>query len=135
MAHWLMKTEPGDYDWDRFVQDGSTQWDGVRNHQAAANMRAMKTGEEVFFYRSLKDPAIVGVMRVIREAYPAPDDDTGKFVQVDLEPLRPVKNEVPLKAIKAEPALEGLALIRQSRLSVMPVSDRHWTVLTTMAGL
>ncbi|MCB1833105.1 MAG: EVE domain-containing protein [Geminicoccaceae bacterium] len=135
MAYWLMKTEPGDYDWDRFVKDGRTQWDGVRNHQAAANMRAMKKGEAVFFYRSLKNPAIVGVMTVIREAYSAPDDETGKFVQVDLEPLRPVREEVSLKAIKAEPALEGLALIRQSRLSVMPVSDEHWKVLNRMAGL
>ena len=135
MGKWLMKTEPGDYSWDRLIADGETEWDGVRNHQAAANMRAMRKGDGVFFYRSMKNPAIVGVMRVTREAYPAPDDPTGKFVQVDVAPERPVASEVSLKAIKAEPRLEGMALIRQSRLSVMPVSDAHWAVLLEMAGL
>ena len=131
MARWLMKTEPGDYDWARLVAEGRTAWNGVRNHQAAANMRAMKEDDPVFFYRSLKDPAIVGFMRVVREAYPAPDDDTGKFVQVDVAPIAPVGQEVSLKA---EPRLASFALVRQSRLSVMPVEDAHWRLLCGMAG-
>ena len=134
MRKWLMKTEPGDYTWDQLIADGETQWDGVRNHQAAANMRAMREGDAVFFYRSLKDPAVIGVMRVTKEAYPAPDDASGKFVQVDLAPDGALPREVSLKAIKADPRLEGLALIRQSRLSVMPVSDEHWAVITELAG-
>ena len=105
MAHWLMKTEPEDYSWDRLVADGETEWTGVRNHQAAANMRAMKLGEPVFFYRSVVEPAIVGVMADLRRAVSRPDGPTGKFVRVKVKPLRPVADEVSLKAIKADGAL------------------------------
>ncbi|MEZ5861350.1 MAG: EVE domain-containing protein [Geminicoccaceae bacterium] len=135
MAQWLMKTEPGDYSWDRLVAEGGTGWDGVRNHQAAANMRAMKKGERAFFYRSLVEPAVIGIMEITREAYPDPDDPAGKWVRVDVAPVRPLPQEVPLKAIKADPALADLALVRQSRLSVMPVSDAHWALISGMAGL
>jgi len=135
MAGWLFKTEPGDYSWEQFVEDGRTGWDGVRNHQAAANMRAMAAGDLAFFYRSVKKPAILGVMRVVREAYPDPDDPKGRFVRVDVEPVTAVKREVPLAEIKADPRLADLALIRQSRLSVMPVSEAHWRILCGMAGL
>lgn len=135
MAQWLMKTEPGDYSWDRLLADGGTGWDGVRNHQAAANMRAMQKGDRVFFYRSLVDPAVIGIMEVTRAAYPDPDDPAGKWVRVDVAPVRPLPREVSLKAIKADPALADLALVRQSRLSVMPVSDAHWALITRMGGL
>jgi len=135
MAYWLFKTEPGDYSWDRFVEDGRTDWDGVKNHQAAANMKAMKAGERAFFYRSVKDPAIIGIMAVVREAYPDPDDPKGSFVRVDLEPLMALPEPVRLAAIKAEPALAELALVRQSRLSVMPIPDDAWTRLCQMGGL
>ncbi len=135
MAQWLMKTEPGDYSWDRLLADGGTGWDGVRNHQAAANMRAMQKGDRVFFYRSLVDPAVIGIMAVTRAAYPDPDDPAGKWVRVDVAPVRPLPREVSLKAIKADPALADLALVRQSRLSVMPVSDAHWALITRMGGL
>jgi len=135
MAQWLMKTEPEDYSWDRLVADGETEWTGVRNHQAAANMRAMKLGEPVFFYRSVVDPAIVGIMAVSAEWYPDPGDATGKFVRVKVKPDRPLPSEVTLKAIKADARLADLALVRQSRLSVMPVGDAHWRILCGMADL
>ena len=135
MAHWLMKTEPEDYSWDRLVADGETEWSGVRNHQAAANMRAMKLGDPVFFYRSVVEPAIVGIMAVSAEWYPDPGDPAGKFVRVKVRPERPVASEVSLKAIKAEPRLADLALVRQSRLSVVPVGAEHWRILCGMAGV
>jgi predicted RNA-binding protein with PUA-like domain len=135
MAQWLMKTEPEDYNWDRLVAEGGTGWDGVRNHQAAANMRAMQKGDRAFFYRSLVDPAVIGIMEITRAAYADPDDPAGKWVRVDVAPVRPLPREVSLKAIKADPALADLALVRQSRLSVMPVSDAHWALITRMAGL
>jgi predicted RNA-binding protein with PUA-like domain len=135
MAYWLMKTEPEDYGWDQLVADGIATWDGVHNHQAARNMRAMKKGERAFFYRSLRDPAVVGVMEILREAYPAPDDPSGRFVQVDVAPVMPAAREVPLAAIKAEPRLKDLALIRQSRLSVVPVDDESWRLICAMAGI
>jgi predicted RNA-binding protein with PUA-like domain len=135
MAYWLLKTEPEDYSWDRLVADGETEWTGVRNHQAAGNMRAMKRGDKAFFYRSVVEPAILGVMTVSAEWYPDVDDSTGKFVRVKVRPLEPVKAEVPLKAIKADPRLADLALVRQSRLSVMPVSETHWRILCGMAAI
>lgn len=135
MAHWLMKTEPEDYSWDRLVADGETEWSGVRNHQAAANMRAMRKGDRAFFYRSVVEPAIVGIMTVSAEAYPATAEPGEKFVCVKVKPLRPLPREVPLAAIKADPRLAELKLVRQSRLSVMPVSDEHWRLLCGMAGL
>ena len=128
-----MKTEPGDYSWDRLLADGKTEWDGVRNHQAAANMRAMQVGDRAFFYRSLKDPAVLGIIEVTRSAFPDPDDPDGKWVRVEVAPVAALANEVPLKAIKAEERLRDLALVRQSRLSVMPVSDAHWDLVCRMA--
>lgn len=133
MAYWLMKTEPGDYSWERLIADGETEWDGVRNHQAARNMRTMRKGERVFFYRSVVQPAILGVMRVSKEAFPDPED--GRWVRVKVQPERLLQREVPLRAIKEDPALEGIALVRQSRLSVMPISDNHWERLCVMGGI
>ncbi|MEO1092286.1 MAG: EVE domain-containing protein [Pseudomonadota bacterium] len=134
MAHWLLKTEPGDYSWERFVADGRTVWDGVRNFQAAANMRAMQVGDEAFFYRSMKDPAVVGIMRIVREAYPASDDPKEKFVLIEVEPVAPLPEPVSLAAVKAEASLQDLALVRQSRLSVMPISDAAWALILRMGG-
>ena len=133
MARWLMKTEPGDYSWERLLEDGKTEWDGVRNHQAAANMRAMQVGDKAFFYRSLKDPAVLGIIEVTRSAFPDPDDPDGKWVRVEVAPVEALPSEVSLKAIKAEERLGDLALVRQSRLSVMPVSDAHWQLICRMA--
>ncbi len=133
MAHWLMKAEPNDYTFEDLVKDGVAEWDGIHNHQAANNMRAMKKGERVFFYRSLKDPAVVGIMEIFREAYEDPDDPKESFVLVDVKAVKPVAQEVSLKAIKAEPRLKDMALVRQSRLSVSPVSDEAWRLICEMA--
>ncbi|MGI9484903.1 MAG: EVE domain-containing protein [Geminicoccaceae bacterium] len=133
MAYWLMKAEPNDYTFEDLERDGVAEWDGIHNHQAANNMRAMKKGERAFFYRSLKDPAVIGIMEIAREAYEDPDDPKESFVLVDVKAIKPVKCEVSLKAIKAEPKLAEMALVRQSRLSVSPVSDDAWRLICEMA--
>jgi len=133
MAYWLMKAEPNDYTFEDLERDGVAEWDGIHNHQAANNMRAMKKGDHAFFYRSLKDPAVVGIMEIAREAYEDPDDPKESFVLVDVKAVKPVTSEVSLKAIKAEPKLSDMALVRQSRLSVSPVSDAAWKLICTMA--
>jgi predicted RNA-binding protein with PUA-like domain len=135
MAYWLMKTEPDDYSWAQLVEDGIAVWDGVHNHQAARNMRAMKTGERAFFYRSMQDPAVVGVMEIVREAYQDPNDAKQSFALVDVRPVAPAQREVSLSQIKADPRLQHLALVRQSRLSVSPVDDAAWRLICEMAGL
>ena len=135
MAYWLMKTEPEDYSWAQLVADGIATWDGVHNHQAARNMRAMRAGDRAFFYRSMQDPAVVGVMEIVREAYEDPDDPKRSFVLVDVRAVKPVVREVALKQIKAEPRLQDLALVRQSRLSVSPLDDQAWRLICEMAGI
>ena len=135
MAHWLMKSEPGDYAWEDLVRDGRATWDGVHNHQAASNMRKMRRGERAFFYRSQKDPAVVGVMEIAREAYEDPDDPKKSFVLVDVKPVAPVRQEVTLGQIKGDPRLQHLPLVRQSRLSVSPVDDASWLIICEMAGI
>ena len=135
MAQWLMKTEPHDYSWERLLADGETEWTGVRNFTAARNLRSMQQGESAFFYRSVVDPAIVGIMRVSQTAHRDPTDSTGKFVAVLVQPVRPLPREVTLKEIKADPRFTDLALVRQGRLSVMQVSDEHWRLLCEMGGL
>jgi predicted RNA-binding protein with PUA-like domain len=135
MAYWLMKTEPADYSWEQLVADGGAVWDGVHNHQAASNMRAMRKGDRAFFYRSMQDPAVVGVMAIVREAYQDPDDPKGSFVLVDVAPVMPVEREVGLRQIKSEPRLQHLALVRQSRLSVSAVDPAAWRLICQMAGI
>jgi predicted RNA-binding protein with PUA-like domain len=135
MAYWLMKAEPNDYSFEDLEREGSTAWDGVHNHQAARNMRSMRRGDRVFFYRSAQNPAVVGVMEIAREAYEDPADPKQSFVLVDLKPVQKVKREVSLKAIKEEPKLAHLALVRQSRLSVSPVDPDAWRLICRMAGL
>ncbi|WP_421995037.1 EVE domain-containing protein [Reyranella sp.] len=134
MAHWLIKSEPSAYSWDQFVKDKKTSWTGVRNAQAAANLKAMKVGDRCFFYHSNEGKEIVGIAEVVRTAYPDPTDKDGKSVTVDVKPVGPVKTPVTLAAIKANPAFKDLGLVRQSRLSVSPVGDAHWKLLTKMAG-
>jgi predicted RNA-binding protein with PUA-like domain len=119
--HWLVKQEPTAYSWDDLVRDGRTMWDGVRNHQARNNLQAMGKGDRVLFYHSVKDPAVVGICEVVRPAYPDPTADDPRWVVVDLKPVRPLARPVTLAAVKAEPALRDIPLIRQSRLSVMPL--------------
>lgn len=135
MAYWLFKSEPGSYSWDTLVKDKRTNWSGVRNYQANNNMKAMKKGDRGFFYHSVNEKNIVGVVEVVKEHYPDDSDATGRFGMVDVKAVMPVKTRVNLAAIKAEPALEGLALVRQSRLSVVPVSAAEWKTLCRMAGV
>jgi predicted RNA-binding protein with PUA-like domain len=134
MAYWLLKSEPFKYSWDQMVADGRTHWNGVRNHQAAINLKAMAVGDRAFFYHSNEGKEIVGIVKIVKTAYPDPTDAAGRFVMVDVAPVKPVTVAVTLAAMKAEPGLDDLALIRQSRLSVVPVSDAHWAQILTMAG-
>lgn len=131
MPYWLMKSEPSSYSWDDLVRDGRTEWDGVRNNAARLHLRAMMPGDEVFFYRSLKEPAIVGIMRVSRG--PAPDPRDNGWVSVEVTPVGPVF-PVSLKQIKANSKLAAMELVRQSRLSVAPVRDEEWTEVLRMAA-
>ena len=132
MAHWLMKSEPESYSWDDLVRDGGTEWDGVRNNAARLHLKAMKAGDEAFFYHSMSDKAVVGIMRVTREAQPDPKD--GDWVSVRVEPVRALERPVTLAEIKAEPKLAAMELIRQSRLSVAPVREEEWAKVLEMAG-
>jgi predicted RNA-binding protein with PUA-like domain len=135
MQYWLLKSEPSTYPWEQLVKDGRTHWDGVRNHQAANNLKAMQRGDRAFFYHSGEDRSIVGTVEIAKEAAPDPGDPEGRFVMVDVKPLKPAKTPVTLAAIKAEPKLKAMALLRQGRLSVVPVSDAEWKLLCKMAGL
>ena len=135
MAHWLLKSEPSAYSWAQLVADGRTNWDGVRNAQALNKLRAMKPGERVFVYHSNEGKDIVGVAEVVKGFYSDPVDKSGKLGMVDIAPVRPVAKPVTLAAMKANPELAGMALLRQSRLSVCPVTDREWTVVCQMAGI
>jgi predicted RNA-binding protein with PUA-like domain len=132
MAHWLMKSEPESYGWDDLVRDRGTEWDGVRNNAARLHLKAMKKGDEAFFYHSMSDKAVVGIMRVTREAQPDPKDTD--WVSVRVEPVQPLAKPVTLAEIKAEPRLARMELIRQSRLSVAPVRDDEWGVVLELAG-
>ena len=131
MAHWLMKSEPESYGWDDLVRDGATEWDGVRNNAARLHLKAMNPGDEVFFYHSMSDKAVVGIMRVTRGA--EPDPKAPEWVRVQVEPVKPLAKPVTLAEIKAEPALAKMELIRQSRLSVAPVRDEEWAKVLEMA--
>lgn len=135
MAYWLLKSEPAKYSWDRMVKDKRTHWDGVRNFQAAANMRAMKAGDRAFFYHSNEGKEIVGVVEIVKTFYPDPKDDTGKFGLVDVAPVVAARRPVGLAEMKQNPQLAGMALLRQSRLSVCPVGDREWQVICRIAEI
>ena len=131
MPYWLMKSEPGSYSWDDLVRDGGTEWDGVRNNAARLHLRAMKVGDQAFFYHSMDERAVVGIMRIARG--PQADPKDADWVSVRVEPVRPLARPVDLKAIKAEPKLASMELIRQSRLSVAPVRDEEWKLILKMA--
>ncbi len=129
MHYWLVKSEPFRYSWDQFCKDGSTYWDGVRNYQARNNLQAMKTGDKVLYYHSNEGLAVVGVARVITEAYQDPSTDAERWVVVDLEPVEPLPHPVTLSEIKQEKRLQDIALIKQSRLSVMPVTKKEFDLI------
>jgi predicted RNA-binding protein with PUA-like domain len=130
MAHWLMKSEPESYGWDDLERDGATEWDGVRNNAARLHLKAMQPGDEAFFYHSMSDKAVVGIMRITRAA--EPDPQAPDWVRVRVEPVRKLKRPVTLAEIKAEPSLAKMELIRQSRLSVAPVRDDEWAKVVEM---
>ena len=135
MAYWLVKSEPFKYSWDQFVKDGQTFWDGVRNYAARNHLKAMKKGDEVFFYHSNEGLEIVGIAKVVKEAYHDPTTDEEAWVVVDLKPVKKLKSPVSLQQIKTEKRLKDMALLRLSRLSVQPVTDEEWKVVMEMAGM
>ena len=126
--YWLMKSEPHTWSWEQQKNKKTTHWDGVRNYQASNNMKLMKKGDECFFYHSGEERAIKGIVRVIKEYYPDPSDETGRFGMVDVRYLRDLEN-IYLSQIKSDPFFNNFPLVRQSRLSVMPVSLNEWEKL------
>lgn len=134
MAYWLVKSEPDAFSWDQHVAAGIEPWTGIRNHQAKLHLQAMRVGDQALFYHSNIGKEAVGVVEVVREHYPDPTADSGPWVCVDLRAVAPLPRPVSLAALKAEPLLAELPLLRQSRLSVSPVPDAHWRHILGMAG-
>lgn len=132
MKYWLVKSEPFKYSWDDFLKDGWTYWDGVRNYQARNNLQYMKTGDLVLYYHSNEGLEVVGIAEVIKEAYQDPTTDDERWVVVDLKPKETFKNPVSLSEIKKDRRLRDIALIKQSRLSVMPVTKKEFDTITSM---
>jgi predicted RNA-binding protein with PUA-like domain len=132
--YWLMKSEPEEYGWDDLVRDGEGLWDGVRNAQASNNLKAMREGDLALFYHSRTGLEAVGIMRISQPAFPDPKDESGRWVAVKVQPVEPLARPVPLAAMKANPALAGMAMLRQTRLSVAPVSCDEWREILSMAG-
>ena len=137
MAYWLLKSEPSSWSWDQQVAAGpeGTFWSGVRNHAAKGHLMAMKRGDRAFFYHSGEGKEIVGVVEVIKEFYPDPSDETGKFGMVDVKAVEALPRPVTLAEVKAEPKLKDMALLKYSRLSVQPVSEEEWRIIRRMGGL
>jgi predicted RNA-binding protein with PUA-like domain len=134
MAHWLVKSEPDAYSWEQLEKDKQTVWSGVRNYAARLHLRAMKKGDEVFFYHSNEGTDIVGIAKVIKEHYQDPTTDDDRWVAVDLKPYKKLKKPVTLETIKKDKRLAGMSLVRIGRLSVQPVSDEEWNVVMELAG-
>ena len=130
-GYWLVKQEPEGYSWDDLVRDRGTEWTGVRNFQARNNLRQMKVGDRVLFYHSGEQKAVVGIAQVAKAAYPDPSADEAQWVAVDIKPVKPLGAPVPLTTIKAEPKLANMLLVRQSRLSVMPVTKEEFETIVT----
>jgi predicted RNA-binding protein with PUA-like domain len=137
MAYWLVKSEPGSWSWEQQVKSGAkgTAWTGVRNHTAKQNLEKMRRGDRAFFYHSGEGKDIVGIVEVVREHYPDPTDKSGAFVVVDMKAVEPVPKPVTLAAIKAEPKLKDMALVKYSRLSVQPVTADEWKHVCRMGGM
>ena len=134
MNHWLVKSEPFKYSWEKFNQDGRTFWDGVRNYQARNNLKAMQEGDLVLFYHSNEGKNVVGIAKVVREFYQDPTTDDANWVVVDLSPVESLKNPVSLEQIKAEPSLVDISLVRQGRLSVMPLKAAEFDKILEMGA-
>lgn len=133
MNYWLLKSEPSTWSWDDQSKVKKEMWDGVRNYQARNNLMKMKKGDLCFFYHSVNEKKIVGIVEVVKEHYPDPTDKTNKFVVVDIKIKKKLKNSVSLKQIKSQKKLSHLALIKQSRLSVMPIDEESWYLINKMA--
>ena len=133
MAYWLVKTEPSTYSWEQFKKDGTTVWDGVRNYAARNHLRAMKKNDEVLFYYSMEQHEVVGIATVSKEAFQDPTTDEEAWVAVELKAGKKLKKPVSLQTIKATPSLKNMALVRISRLSVSPVSDKEWETIMELA--
>ena len=134
MSYWLAKSEPSTYSWDKFVKEKKTCWSGVRNYAARLHLRAMKKGDEVFFYHSNEGVEVVGIAKVVKEFYQDPTTEDERWVAVDIVPHKKLKNPVPLLQIKADKRLANMALVRIGRLSVQPVSEEEWKVVMELAG-
>ena len=133
MNYWLVKSEPDHYGWHHFTEQGRATWDGVRNYQARNNLKAMQLGDQVLFYHSITNPGVIGLAKVVREAYPDPTSpDDLRWVVVDLEPLMALDQPVPLALLKSEPLLANIGLIKQSRLSVMPIRPDEFELILKM---
>ena len=135
MQYWLMKSEPSAYSWQQLNKDGKTGWTGVRNFQASANMKKMQKGDRVFFYHSNEGLEIVGIMEIAKEYHPDPTDKTEKFGMVEVKPVAPVPTPVTMKEIKATPSLKDMVLVKNSRLSVQPVTATEWKLVCKMGGV
>ena len=135
MAYWLIKSEPAKYSWDQFVKDKKTFWDGVRNYAARNNLRAMKKGDQLFYYHSNEGMEIVGIAEVVKEAYQDPTSDDANWVVVDVKPVKKLKNPVPLTQIKEDKRLANMALVKLSRLSVQPVTTDEWMTVLELADM
>ena len=134
MSYWLVKSEPSAYSWDDLVRDGRTDWTGVRNYQARNNLKSMKKGDLVLYYHSNEGLAIVGIAKVVKESYQDPTTDDDRWVAVDIEPVKPLKSPVTLGGIKKEKSLQNIALLKQGRLSVVPVTKGEYDAILEMSG-
>ncbi len=135
MAYWLVKSEPGTWSWDQHAKAGADAWTGVRNHQAKLHLMAMKPGDKALFYHSGEERAVVGITEVVKAAYPDPSDEKGAFVCVDLKADAPLARKVTLSEIKADKRLADMVLVKNSRLSVQPVTPEEWREICTLAGV
>ena len=133
MKYWLLKSEPDAWSWDNQVKEGASMWDGVRNYQARNNLKEMKKNDLCFFYHSVTERSIVGIVKVVKEYYPDPTDKTGRFVVVDVKATKKLKNPVSLDQIKENSKLQDIALVKQSRLSVMPLKKTEWDIIIKMS--
>ena len=134
MKYWLLKSEPDAWSWDKQVKEGASMWDGVRNYQARNNLKEMKKNDLCFFYHSVTERSIIGIVKVIKEYYPDPTDKTGRFVVVDVKATKKLKNPVSLDQIKENNKLKDIALVKQSRLSVMPLKKTEWDIIIKMSN-
>ena len=130
---WLLKSEPGNWSWDDQVKVKKTMWDGVRNYQARNNLIKMKKGDLCFFYHSVSEKSIVGIVQIVKESYPDPTDNSGKFVVVDVKTKSKIKHSISLEKIKQTAGLENIPLLKQSRLSVMPISNKEWSIIIKLS--